>query len=221
MEKDFVKIKYEGKIKETGHTFDKGDDLCIIVGAGHVLKGLDREIAGMKAGEKKTVEIKPEDGLGSRKPEFVKVVPLSEFKKHDTKPMPGMVLKADNREGRVLSVSGGRVKIDFNHPLAGKVLVYDVEVKEKVEKDDDKIKGLIGFYTKVGPEQLTVNISDMVEIIAPPLIHPVMKKKIADDIRKHVANKSVKFSEIFEVPKDKVEAKPEEKKAEDTPEKKE
>ena len=216
MEKDFVKIKYEGKIKETGQTFDKGDDLCVIVGAGQVLKGLDKELANMKAGEKKTVEIKPKDGLGGRKPEFVKTVPLSEFKKHGTKPVPVMVFKADNSEGRVLSVSGGRVKIDFNHPLAGKVLMYDVEVKAKIENPEDKIKGLIGFYTKISPEQLTVNISDMVEIIAPPLIHPVMKKKIADDVRKYVEKKSVKFSEIFEVPKETVE-----KKVEEKPEKKE
>jgi len=200
---DFVKITYSGKLKETGQEFDKGEDLCVIVGAGHLLKGMDRGLEGMNIGDKKVIEIKPDEGFGGRKPDLIKMVPLAEFKKHDTKPFPGMIVNADNRQGRVLSVTSGRVKVDFNHPLAGKVLEYDVEVKSKVEKDEDKVKGLVGFYTKIKPDQLTVTLGDQTEVIAPPLIHPVMKKKIADDIRKFIAEKPVKFSEIFDVVKEK------------------
>ena len=210
---EFVKIKYEGKIKESGQQFDKGDDLCVVMGAGHVLKGLEAGLKGMQPGEKKTVEVTPDQGFGQRNPDLIKLVPLSEFRKHDTKPHPGMIVNADNKQGRVLSVNSGRVKVDFNHPLAGKVLEYQVELKSKIEKPEEKVTGLIGFYTKIKPDQLTVNIGDMIEIISPPLIHPVMKKKIADDIRNFIEKKSVKFSEIFEVPK--VEAKPSEQKTEE------
>lgn len=200
---DFVRIKYSGKVKETDQVFDSGDDLCVIVGAGHILKGLDKALEQMNVGEKKVVEIVPEDGFGQRKAELIKLVPLSEFKRHGTKPYPGMVVNADNRQGRVLSVTSGRVKVDFNHPLAGKVLVYEVEIKEKVVKDEDKVKGLVNFYTKIEPDKLSVSISEnQIEITTPPLIHPVMKKKIADDIRKYIRSVPVKFSEIFEAPKE-------------------
>jgi FKBP-type peptidyl-prolyl cis-trans isomerase 2 len=199
---DFVRIKYTGKIKESGQMFDNGDDLCVILGAGHVLKGLDEELLGMEVGNKKTIQIQPDKAFGPRNPKLIKLVPLTEFRKHNTNPIPGMVINADNRQGRVLSVNSGRVKVDFNNPLAGKVLEYDIELKSLIDKEDEKIKGLVEFYTKIKPEQLTVNVGEQVEIIAPPIIHPVMKKKISEDIREHIKKTAVKFSEIFEVPKE-------------------
>ena len=121
-EKDFVKIKYSGIMKENNMQLDSADDAPIIVGAKWVIPGVDDALKEMNVGEKKKVEIAPEKGFGPRNPKLIKLVPLAEFKKHGQNPQPGMVINADNMKGRVLSVSGGRVKIDFNHPLAGRTL---------------------------------------------------------------------------------------------------
>ncbi|MBL7160060.1 MAG: peptidylprolyl isomerase [Candidatus Aenigmarchaeota archaeon] len=196
---DFIKIKFSGKIKELGQEFDKADDITVIIGAGYVIKGLDEALEGMEVGGEKTVEILPEKGFGGRDPSLIKLIPLAEFKKRDTNPVPGMFVEADNRRGRVLSVSSGRVRVDFNHPLAGKVLVYDVKINGKVDDLNEKIFGMISFYTKLPKENIKVEAKGKeIEIIIPPVIHPVYKKKIADDIIKYLGMDKVKFAEVFE-----------------------
>jgi len=200
---DFVKINYSGKIKETGIEFDKGENTPIIVGVNFTLKGIDKALLEMQIGEKKVIELKPEDAFGERDPKLIKLVSLSEFKKHDTKPYPGMIINADNMQGRVLSVSSGRVRVDFNHPLAGKVLIYELEIKEKIENIEDKIKALVNIYTRIDESKCKPIIKEKeVEIEVPPLINPIFKKKISDDIIRFLGFEKVKFVESFEKPKE-------------------
>jgi FKBP-type peptidyl-prolyl cis-trans isomerase 2 len=200
---DFVVINFSGKIKETGLEFDKGENLPVVVGVNYTLKGVDKALLVMQVGEKKTVEVSPEDGFGNREDKLIRLVPLSEFKKHNTDPFPGMVVSADNLRGKVLSVSGGRVQVDFNHPLSGKTLVYDLEVKEKIEGNENKIKALIRIYTNM-EEKVNILIKEKeVEVELPPLINSLYKKKIADDIIKFLGFEKVKFVETFEKPKEK------------------
>lgn len=199
---DFVRISYSGKIRETGQDFDKGD-APVVVGEEFVISGIDEALQQLQVGEKKSVEIPPEKGFGEREQKLIKLIPLSEFRKHDTNPYPGMIVNADNLRGRVLSVASGRVKVDFNHPLAGKTLVYDLELKEKIEVRTEKAKALVEFYTKLPKEKIIVNMTEKdIEIITPPGISPLYKKKIADDIRKFLAMEKTKFSEVFEKPKE-------------------
>ncbi len=199
MEKgDFVRISYIGKLKEGGEVFDKNEEISIVIGNGFVIPGLDNALLGMSVGEKKTLEIKPEEGFGSRKEDLVKLIPESEFKKHNTNPYPGMFVEADNFRGRVLSVSSGRVKVDFNHPLAGKILVYDVEMKGKIEGIENKVKSLVGYYTKIEGDKISVSEKGKeIEITAPPLIHPAIKNRISKDLNRLLGFEVVKFSEIF------------------------
>lgn len=199
---EFIRISYGGKIKESGQQFDSAENAPVIVGAEFVIPGLDEVLKQMQVGEKRTVEISPEDGFGQRDPKLIKLIPESEFKKHDTKPYPGMFVSADKLQGRVLSVSSGRVRVDFNHPLAGKVLIYDLEIKERIENTEDKIKAVVEFYTKLDKKKINTKINNKeVEIELPPVVHGIAKKKIADDIIKYVELERVKFSEIFERPK--------------------
>ena len=137
---DFVEIEYIGKIKESGDIFDLTDEelakekgifnprtiygpITVVVGAKHVLAGLDHALLDAKPKDKKTIILEPKDGFGERNPNIVRVVPLSQFKKQNMAPTPGQYITFDQGlRGRVASVNGGRVKLDFNHPLAGKVL---------------------------------------------------------------------------------------------------
>jgi len=195
---DFIIVNYSGKIKENNLEIDKGDNLPLIVGVNYTLKGIDKALLVMQVGDKKTIEVLPEDGFGNRDERLIRLVPLSEFKKHDTDPIPGMVVEADNMRGRVLSVSGGRVKVDFNHPLSGKTLIYDLEIKQKLEDIESKVKALVKMYTNMDEKINIATFEKDIEIELPPLINSLYKKKIADDVMKFLGFEKVKFVEIFE-----------------------
>jgi len=202
---DFIRVVYLAKIKETGQEFDKTGDKSapIIVKPGFIIKGLEEALLEMNANERKTIEIPPEKAFGARDPKLVRLIPISEFRKHNTKPQPGMFVKADNIRGRVLSVSGGRVKVDFNNPLAGKTLIYEIEIKEKIENVEDKIKVLFEIYRAANKDKIKVIVKEKeVEIEVPPLVNSLFKKKIADDIIKILNFEKVKYIEVFEKPKE-------------------
>jgi len=201
---DFIRISFEAKIKESGQKFDSAEDIPIVVGGGYSLKGVEEILLEMKVGEKKTVEVVPEKAFGKRNATLVKLISIAEFRRHGTKPVPGMTVDADNKRGRVLSVSGGRVRVDFNHPLAGKILIYEIEVKKKIETPEDKIKSLVEIFTRKDNVNVKI-IGKEAEIELPPLINSLFKKKIADEIIRLLELERVKFVEVFEKPKEKKE----------------
>jgi FKBP-type peptidyl-prolyl cis-trans isomerase SlyD len=97
----------------------------------------------MKSGEEKTVVVHPKDAFGEREPELVKLVPLKVFKANGINPAPGLVVVLENNlPGRVQTVSGGRVRVDFNHELAGRTLEYELKIDEKLTDEKEKIKAL-------------------------------------------------------------------------------
>jgi FKBP-type peptidyl-prolyl cis-trans isomerase 2 len=156
---DFIKISYTARVKDGG-VFDttrediakkegiydekrKYMPLTVLVGEGHVIKGLDEALEGMKVSGEKKVEIPPEKGYGGRNPDLVRLVPLRRFKEQKIKPIPGMPLEIDCKIARIQTVAGGRVRVDFNPELAGKTLVFDVRVEEKAKTKVDRIKFLL------------------------------------------------------------------------------
>ena len=160
---DFVRVNFTGKIKENDEVFDTTYDeiaqeaeifdenktykpIPIVVGGNHLLPAIEEEIVGLEAGDRKTVEVDSDNGFGPRDPKAIQLIPMKEFKKQGMTPYPGMRISAEGGEGRILTVNGGRVKVDFNHPLAGKDLIYDVEVTEIIEDDDEKIKSMIELH---------------------------------------------------------------------------
>ena len=177
---DFVRVNFTGKIKETDEVFDTTYDeiaqeaeifdenktykpIPIVVGGNHLLPAIEKEIVGLEAGDRKTVEVDSDNGFGPRDPKAIQLIPMKEFKKQGMTPYPGMRISAEGGEGRILTVNGGRVKVDFNHPLAGKDLIYDVEVTEIIEDNDDKIKSMIELHysnPNVDIEKTEIEIND-------------------------------------------------------------
>lgn len=177
---DFVRVNFTGKIKETDEVFDTTYDeiaqeaeifdenktykpIPIVVGGNHLLPAIEEEIVGLEAGDRKTVEVDSDNGFGPRDPKAIQLIPMKEFKKQGMTPYPGMRISAEGGEGRILTVNGGRVKVDFNHPLAGKDLVYDVEVTEIIEDNDEKIKSMIELHysnPNVDIEKTEIEIED-------------------------------------------------------------
>lgn len=201
-DKDFIRVDYSGKIKEGGKSLGDVKNAPLIVGAGYVIKGVDEALRKMNVGEKKIIEVPPEKGFGKRNLKLIKLISESEFRKRDKKPQIGMIVDIGNIRGRVISVSGGRVKVDFNHPLSGKTLVYNIEIKEKIEKPEEKIKAIAEAYS--GVSKIEVSIKDKeTEIEVPPFVNSLIKKKIADDVMKFLDKEKVKFVEVFEKTKEK------------------
>lgn len=101
-------------------------------GAHQMITGFEKAVMGMKVGEKKSFKVKPEEGYGPVNPKAVQDVPKKQLPANIT-PKAGMTLYAQKKEGLQVPVKIKEVKkdvvvIDFNHPLAGKTLNFDVEV---------------------------------------------------------------------------------------------
>lgn len=170
---DFVKVEYSAwrvadnklvyttdkKLAEENKTFDEEVSYApqlIVVGKGNTVKGVEDAIRSMGVNETKKVELQPKEAFGDKDPELVKVLPLSDFKKRDIDPYPGMQLDIDGAVATVKSVNSGRVVIDANHPLAGEKLLYEIKVVEKVEKDEDKVRAIAGMYSLL-PDSVTIS----------------------------------------------------------------
>jgi peptidyl-prolyl cis-trans isomerase B (cyclophilin B) len=104
--------------------------LSFTVGAGEVIEGLDRAVVGMTVGEERTVTVPPEDAYGEHDPERVREYDAETFEEMVGRPPEvGLHVEARNDlHGDVTAVVDGTVRVDFNHELAGRTLVFDVEV---------------------------------------------------------------------------------------------
>jgi FKBP-type peptidyl-prolyl cis-trans isomerase 2 len=137
--------------------------VLVIVGSRTVVKGLDDAIKGMELNQAKKVTLKPEQAFGERNPDIVRVMPLSEFKKRDMNPYPGMRVNIDNISATVKSINSGRVVVDANHPFAGMEITYEVKVTKKLDQQQDRITALGRTYeaqpSSVKAEGKTIQIS--------------------------------------------------------------
>lgn len=133
---DTIQVHYTGKF-EDGKEFDSSlsrQPLQFEVGAGRVIKGFEDAVVGLQAGEKKTVTIPTEDAYGSYDENLLIEIPKKNVPEGVT-PEVGMRLQLVNQQGQaahvvVTEILDETVRLDANHPLAGKTLVFDLEVLE-------------------------------------------------------------------------------------------
>ncbi|MFH1125927.1 MAG: FKBP-type peptidyl-prolyl cis-trans isomerase [Candidatus Altiarchaeota archaeon] len=219
---DFVKIGYTASVKE-GRVFDTTDaetarkekifdskrvykPLPVIVGEGQVVKGLDEALKGMNPGEERTLELSPEKAFGARDSALIRLVPIKFFKQQGINPIPGMPVELDGRMARIQTVAGGRVRVDFNHDLAGKTVTYKVEVVSKAGSNDDKIRFLIersfnesdGFKVNLSDKKLTVELP---ETAARDRNIVVRKASLSAELFKYLELSEVTYTENWKNPK--------------------
>lgn len=162
-EKDFIEIEFTGKIKD-GEVFDStikeeleklhtGQDhpveakpFIFCLGQEMFLKALDDFLIGKEIGKDHEIELEPEQAFGKRDPSLVRKMPIGIFHEQKVNPVPGVVFNFDGRIGKILTVSGGRVMVDFNHALAGKTLTYKIKILRKVIDINEKIKAFNEFF---------------------------------------------------------------------------
>ena len=172
---DFVEIEYTARTKEDNAVFDttqeavakkegvysKNNDyspLIISLGENTILKSLDEQLIGKETGEEYTFEISAENAFGKKDARLLQMIPLSKFRQQNIQPVPGLQLNIDGVFGIVKTVSGGRCYVDFNNPLSGRNLVYNVKVKMIVEDDREKLNSLLKIH--LNAKDADINITD-------------------------------------------------------------
>ena len=216
-----ILLDYTARIKDNGEIFEttieedakksnlydptrKYEPRLISIGEGWVLKGLDEALANTNVGDKQSVEISPDKGFGGRDTSKVRMIPQRKLgeKAHEVK--VGDLVELDDRTGIIRYIGSGRVQIDYNHRLASRVLVYDVNVIKKIESNEDKIKYLIKrrlpiedekFKFEYKSDEAVIELSEEVSLLDGLQI---IKKAITSDIFKFVNElNKITFEEVY------------------------
>lgn len=213
---DVIELSYVGRVKETGEVFDLTDaELAkkeglfkenvlygptpVIVGAGHLLAALDEAVDGMKVSQSKTIEVPPEKAFGERQQERITLVPKKAFDQKKMVPRPGAVVNVQGLLGRIQSVAGGRVLVDFNHPLAGKTLVYEIKIERELTEPKEKLLGLLKLHVrKEVKAELTLNQKKAeIALDGEALLPPEAMKRVGEDAKKYLGFEEVRFTYLF------------------------
>lgn len=158
---DFIELEFTGKSdNEVFDTTSKEEakkinldlevkPLIISVGNDMLLKGFDEDLPGKELGKKYTIHLTPEKAFGKRNPSLIRLIPMRVFVQNKINPYRGLTLQLDNSLAKVISVSGGRVTVDFNNPLAGKEVDYEYTIKRKVDDINEKINAIQDYFFKM------------------------------------------------------------------------
>ena len=232
---DFIIVDYTAKVKETGEVFEttfeevaKKEHLykegevyepkLLVIGEGWVLKTLDDSLPTMETEKASSVEIPQDKAFGARDPEKVRRVPLRNLLEKGITPNLGARVEYGGKTATVRALGAGRALLDFNPPLAGKTLVYEVTVRKKLDNEEEKIRALIHRRTPaVEKDKFEFSHLDQIITIEMPQEAfyvegiQVAKRGIALDIQKFFPDKTeVRFVETYK-------ATPKKEKAEEQP----
>lgn len=222
---DFLLLNYTLKVKESGETVDTTFDNVakdanihredafygpkfVILGEGWLPKGLEDSLVGLDAGKSTTVELSPEKGYGPRDPAKMRLVSLRRFREKGIDPVPGVQIEFEGRAAVVRAVGAGRVQVDYNHPLAGRTLVYDVSIEKVLEDEDEKVLSIISrripevpggkFSLKRDGKDLAIEVPEEAFYLSGL---QVAKKAISSDLQKYFPDiESIAFLETFKKP---------------------
>ncbi len=202
----FIELNYTGRIKGEDTVFDttiaevaqkEGLDIrrpfkpiIICVGAGHLVPGLDKRLVGSSIG-KHEFEVPCEEAFGKKSAKLLQLIPRKVFKEQNVQPVPGLEISVDDQTGVIRTVSGGRIIVDFNHPLASKDLIYDVEILNIVT---DKSKQISALLNLIGLPHGKVDIKeDKAEVEVAQSLPEEIIKVFVEDIKKKTGIKEVTF----------------------------
>ena len=150
-ENSVVGIEYEVKEAGTTEIVDTnkgGQPLEFIMGKGQIIPGLENALVGMNEGESGDIMVKAADAYGDVNPEAMQTLPKEQFEGVDL--VEGMTLYGQGEDGQTVQVTvksfnDTEVNVDFNHPLAGKDLMFSVTVlSERAATEDEAASGQVG-----------------------------------------------------------------------------
>ncbi len=193
---DFLKIDYVGRIASTGEVFDLTDEalarkegtydprqrygpVLVIMGSGMTVPGVEKHLLQMKTGEKREFDVSQEEGFGRRDPRLIKIISYHRFVSQKINPVPGIFVNIDGRHARIQSVSGGRVRADFNSPLAGKDLHYKVRIVMKLTNPQEKAQAMLDHYgLKAGAVLKSSSLTIQTESKLPDQVKQLLNREI-------------------------------------------
>lgn len=190
---DFIEVEYTGKIKSTNQIFDLTDEKIakeknlfnpnieynpkvICVGEKFIVAGLDKQLIG-KETKKYTIEIPKEEAFGKKDPKLIKLVSTSIFKKQKIRPFPGLQVNIDGFMGVIRTVSGGRTTVDFNHPLAGRDLIYEIKINKIIKDTKIQLNSIVKLFFKNEKVELKEDIATIKADI-PEKLQKIIQEKI-------------------------------------------
>lgn len=141
-----VTFNYTLRDQETGEIIDSsqfhGEPLTILAGKGEIIPGLEKQMMGMKTGESKTIEVPASEAYGEKDESLIQKAPREYFQGVELQ--KGMPLQAQTPEGQIINMvvvdfNENEVTVDMNHPLAGKDLVFDIEIVNVREATPEEI----------------------------------------------------------------------------------
>jgi FKBP-type peptidyl-prolyl cis-trans isomerase 2 len=195
-EKDFIELEYTGRTKEDNFVFDTTDKAIakehgldgkgakfgaatVCIGEGMLMKGLENKIIGKQIG-KYSIEISAEEGFGKKTAGLIQLVSTGKFKKQNINPMPGLSVEIDGTVGIIKTVTGGRTMVDFNHPLASKALVYDINIKRILSDAKEKAESIFRMTFHLEPEASLEN--GELKVTLPRDFPPEIEKILGDRV---------------------------------------
>jgi len=221
-EGDFILMEFTGRVKLTGEIFDLSSEEeakkqgiynekqkygpgLVVIGAKMAMPGVEEQLKEMKPGEEKEFEVPSAKAFGPRNPKLIKIISINNFYKQNLNPVPGAFINIDNRDCKIKTVSGGRVMVDFNHPLAGKDLLYKAKIVKKITDTKEKADKLLDYYG-LKCESLDQE-KGIISVKTDKPIPPAFQKIFEQNIKKWIPEiKKIKFSAKAEAKKAKPEA---------------
>ena len=225
-EGDFVLAEYSLYVRDSGELVETTNEeearkagiyspnerygpKLVIIGEKRLIEGLEEAIKELGEGEEKEVEIPPEKAFGQRDPNKLKRVSLGLLRRKGLRGSltPGEILEIDGKYAVVRAITGGRVVLDYNHPLAGKTLKAKVKIVKKIEDDKEKIKHLILRRTnRLSDSDIEVEEEDgkIVVKLAEKALRiadlQVVKAIVVREIEKYIPGKYSAIKFVEEVP---------------------
>jgi len=196
---DFIELDYTAKIKNKDNmVFDTTIEadakkhgihspkmtykpLIIKVGQGQLVKGLDEFVVDKELGTY-TVELEPEQAFGKKNAKLLRLISIKEFHKNQIQPVPGLEVDLDGYRGIVRTVNGGRVIVDFNHPLSSQDIIYDITIKGIIDDPKLKVEAALGLF-KI-PFDNVENVDGKVSVTFKAKIPEEVSKPIIDELKK-------------------------------------
>jgi len=201
---DFIEIDYIGKIKEENAIFDLTSEkiarenniyrenhvynpVTICLGKNDVIKGLDSFLVEKEINTEYEIIIEPENAFGKKHQDLIKLVPTTVFTKQNIQPFPGLQVNLNGLTATIRTISGGRTLVDFNHPLAGKTLLYKIKINKIISSTEEKVESILkqatnDFSMELKEKDLTISTT--------------LDKKIGKKLEKEIKDRIPEISNI-------------------------
>ncbi len=217
---DFIRLDYNMRVGEDKKLVSTSDEkvakdndifddkvryrpIVVIVGTDQVFKKIDESFKTAEVGKEVEIAMTPEESYGKRDPKNIKIHSYIEFKRQNIDPVPGQEVFFNQRRGRILSVTPGRVLVDYNPPHAGKDVLYAYTVKEVLSDPKDKVLALIDMNYPLRDGVFDVSVDGTAIRIGIPeesKFDPVWveaKFRIVNDIRKYFPEDTTSIVETY------------------------